>query len=210
MPNMPTNSADEQRGDGKGPRWVGDNLPSLPPELQYAQDLPPKVTDKYVLFFGFDRPEPECCLQQWFPSPFTEADPKTGGQRKFQTSEQYMMYHKALLMKDTEVADKILETQTPAEAKSLGRQVKNFKQEIWDAECDRVVEQGQYLKFDQNEELKKVLLGTGNREIVETSPNDRVWGIGFNTEEAEGRESEWGENRLGKALMRARSRLAGQ
>ncbi len=80
-----------------GPRWIGHSLPSLPPELQYAQDLPPKVTDKYVLFFGFDGPEPECCLQQWYPSPFTESDPKTGGTRHFRTSEQYMMYHKALL-----------------------------------------------------------------------------------------------------------------
>lgn len=207
---MPTKHEDGQRGDGKGPRWIGDNLPSLPPELQYAQDLPPKVTDKYVFFFGFDRAEPECCLQQWFPSPFTEADPTTGGERKFQTSEQYMMYHKALLMKDTEIADKILDTQTPAEAKTLGRQVKSFKQEVWDAECDRVVEQGQFLKFGQNEELKKVLLGTGGREIIETSPNDRIWGIGFNTEEAEGRESDWGENKLGEALMRARKRLGGQ
>lgn len=207
---MPTNPNDEAQGDGKGPRWVGDSLPSLPPELQYAQDLPPKVTSKYVFFFGFDRPEPECCLQQWFPSPFTEEDPKTHGTRHFKTSEQYMMYHKALLMGDAEVADQILATETPAEAKSLGRAVKNFKQEIWDAECDRVVEQGQYLKFEQNEELKKVLLGTGGREIVETSPNDKVWGIGFNTEEAEGRESEWGENRLGKALMRARKRLGGE
>lgn len=35
-------------------------------------------------------------------------------------------------------------------------------------------------------------------------------GIGFNTEEAEGKEVEWGENRLGKALMRARKRLGGK
>lgn len=204
---MPTKPEDESRGDGKGPRWVGDNLPSLPPELQYAQDLPPKVTDRYVFFFGFDRPEPECCLQQWYPSNFTEQDPETGEKCDFQTSEQYMMYHKARLMSDTEVAEQILTTQSPAEAKHLGRKVKNFKQDIWDAACDRVVEQGQYLKFGQNADLKKVLLDTGGREIVETSPNDRVWGIGFNTEEAEGRESEWGDNRLGKALMRARERL---
>lgn len=196
--------------DGKGPRWVGDALPDLPPELQYAQDLPPKVTDKYVLFFGFDGPEPECCLQQWYPSPFIERDPQpgTGGsERHFKTSEQYMMYHKALLMNDRDVAEEILSSTTPAEAKSLGRKVQNFDQRVWDNNCDRVVEQGQYLKFSQNDGLKEVLLGTGEREIVETSPNDRVWGIGFNSEDAVGKESEWGENRLGKALMRARERI---
>lgn len=198
---MPTDPKLEAAGDGKGPRWVGDNLPSLPPELQYAQDLPPKVTDKYVFFFGYDRLEPECCFQQWYPSPFHEDG------KHFETSEQYMMYHKALLMNDSAVAEKILSVKTPAQAKTLGREVKNFKQEIWDNNCDRVVEQGQYLKFKQNGQLKEVLLGTEQREIVETSPNDRLWGIGFNTEEAEVHVEEWGENKLGKALMRARERL---
>ncbi|EME46059.1 hypothetical protein DOTSEDRAFT_22171 [Dothistroma septosporum NZE10] len=170
--------------DGKGPRWIGDDLPDLPKELQYAQDLPPKVTDKSVFFFGFDRPEKECCLH-----------------------EQYMMYHKALLMGDEEVAAKVLEADTPAKAKKLGREVKNFKQETWDKNCDEVVEEGNFLKFSQNEDLGKVLLGTGVRQIVETSPNDRLWGIGFNTDDAEGNEREWGENKLGKALERARERL---
>ena len=63
------------------------------------------------------------------------------------------------------------------------------------------------MKFSQNEELKEVLLGTGDRQIIETSPNDRLWGIGFNSEEAEGNESNWGENKLGKALERVRGML---
>ncbi|USW49289.1 Putative YbiA-like superfamily protein [Septoria linicola] len=187
--------------DGKGPRWIGDNLPDVPKKLQYAQDLPPKVTDKYVLFFGYDRPEPECALQQWYPSPF-KADGK-----EFHTAEQYMMYHKALLMNDEEVAEKIAQADTPAKAKQLGREVKNFKQEIWDQMCDKVVEEGSYQKFKQNEKLGKILLGTGDRQLVETSPNDRLWGIGFNSDEAEGNEDQWGENKLGKALERARERL---
>lgn len=199
----------EKDSDGKGPRWIGDNLSSLPASLQYAQDLPPKVTERYVFFFGFDGPEPECALQQWYPSPFTEKDAQTGEEKHFKTSEQYMMYHKALLMHDEEVAERILAAETPGEAKGLGREVRDFDQQVWEENCDRVVEEGQFLKFGSSEELKEVLLGTGEREIVETSPNDRFWGIGFNSEEAEGREGEWGQNRLGKALMRARERLRG-
>lgn len=193
-------------GDNKGPRWIGDNKPDLPPELQYAADLPPKVTEKYVLFFGFDRPEPECCFQQWYPSEFIEKDDK-GRERHFKTSEQYMMFHKALVMGDEEVADKILQTQTPAEAKGLGREVRNFQEEKWMKNCDQVVEQGNYLKFSQNEKLKEVLLGTKDKEIVETSPNDKFWGVGFNSEDALDHIDEWGENRLGKCLMKARDRL---
>ncbi|KAF2773380.1 hypothetical protein EJ03DRAFT_371303 [Teratosphaeria nubilosa] len=124
--------------DGKGPRWVGDNLPSLHPEIQYAQDLPPKVTDKY---------------------------------------------HKALIMGDTEIADQTLAAETPAEAKALGR------------------------KSGQNKVLGQTLLGTANHVIVETSPNDRLWGVGFNSEHALGHIDEWGENELGQALMRVRDRL---
>lgn len=156
--------------DGKGPRWIGDSLPSLPPELEYAQSLPPKVTEKYVLFFGFEGPEPECCLQQWYPSPFTQADGK-----KFHTAEHFMMYHKALLMGDEEIAQQTLDCKTPAEAKALGRKVSGFDQRKWDARCDGIVEEGNYLKFSQDERMKQVLLGTEDRKIVETSPNDRLW-----------------------------------
>ena len=198
---------DEQDNDGKGPRWVGDALPNLPPELQYAQDLPPKITDKFVLFFGYDRPEPECALQQWYPSEFTEQDSKTGRERRFKTSEQYMMYHKALLMGDQEVAEQILRVDNPGEAKGLGRKVRNFDQDKWNENCDRVVEEGSFLKFSQDAKLKETLLGTGEREIVETSPNDRFWGVGFNSDDALDHVDEWGENKLGKALMRARERL---
>ena len=190
-----------------GPRWVGDNLPSLPASLQHAQDLPPKITPQYVLFFGYDGPEPECCLQQWYSSPFIEKDNKTGKERQFHTSEQYMMYRKALLMSDNSVAEEILAAKTPGEAKALGRKVRNFDQSVWNENCDRVVEEGNFLKFGQDERLKNILLRTGERDIVETSPNDRFWGVGFNSEEALEHVDEWGENRLGKALMRARERL---
>ena len=39
------------------------------------------------------------------------------------------------------------------------------------------------------------------------SPNDRIWGIGFNSEDAMDHQDEWGANRLGKALMKVRDKL---
>lgn len=110
-------------------------------------------------------------------------------------------------MGDTEIADQTLAAATPGEAKTLGRKVRGFDQEKWNEHCDRIVEEGQYLKFGQNKDMGKVLLGTGNREIVETSPNDKLWGVGFNSDDALDHISEWGENKLGKALMRAREKL---
>ena len=78
-----------------------------------------------------------------------------------------MMYHKSLLMGDEETASKIIAALHPSEAKLLGRQVQNFNQDKWNANADKVVEEGNYFKFSQNEELKQVLLKTGDKEIVE-------------------------------------------
>lgn len=82
-----------------------------------------------------------------------------------------------------------------------------FNQAKWDTSCDDIVEKGNYLKFSQNENLKKILLNTGDKVIVEASPSDRIWGIGFDAENAEGNESDWGKNKLGEALMRVRKQL---
>ncbi|KAL2131566.1 hypothetical protein VTI74DRAFT_4890 [Chaetomium olivicolor] len=56
--------------------------------------------------------------------------------------------------------------------------------------------------------LKELLLRTGDRELVEASPMDRIWGIGFGAARAGtvGRER-WGLNLLGKALMAVRGEL---
>jgi len=55
--------------------------------------------------------------------------------------------------------------------------------------------------------MRGVLLGTGDRELAEAARRDRVWGIGYNAEEAEVNRENWGENRLGRALMCVRERL---
>lgn len=99
-----------------------------------------------------------------------------------------MMHQKALLFSDHEIAAKILKTTVPKEQKALGRLVSNFSQEIWEANRERIVEEGSYFKFkygkDEGEgkkdgiSLKMKLLGTGEREIVEASPRDRIWGVG--------------------------------
>ncbi|TPX16577.1 uncharacterized protein E0L32_003871 [Thyridium curvatum] len=53
--------------------------------------------------------------------------------------------------------------------------------------------------------LRARLLATGGRELVEASPFDRVWGIGYREEHAEGvGREDWGENLLGRALMEVR------
>jgi hypothetical protein len=95
----------------------------------------------------------------------------------------------------------------PRRAQSLGRQVANFSQLMWEQHRERVVFLGNYYKFRSDEGLRALLLGTGERELVEASPRDRVWGVGFSAAvlgQGEVRREEWGLNLLGQALMRVR------
>ena len=76
-----------------------------------------------------------------------------------------MIYWKALVMGDDETAEKILAASGPAEAKALGREVRNFDQTLLDENCDRVVEKENLLKFQQDQKLQDILLGTGDGMI---------------------------------------------
>ena len=114
-------------------------------------------------------------MSQWYDSPFTAPPPKgakASGDMTFLTNEQYMMYHKAVVFKDTELADKIMLESKPRAQKALGRKVKNYTDKGWKANRERVVEDGNWWKFTRakGDSLKMKLLETGNRELVEVSP----------------------------------------
>lgn len=122
--------------------------------------------------------------------------------------EQFMMYQKALIMKDHETADKIMRTDSPKLIKQLGREVKNFDNKLWDEVKYDVVKRGVFAKFKQNEHLAKELLDIECEQFVEASPFDRIWGIGFNEYTAlKVSESKWGQNLLGKIITEVRDEL---
>ncbi|GFZ49587.1 hypothetical protein JCM24511_07707 [Saitozyma sp. JCM 24511] len=130
---------------------------------------------QHVLFYDHEihagNPFELAVFSQWFPSPFV--DPLHPGVT-FATAEHYMMYRKA-----------------------LGDQ--NFSRLEWQKHADDVVERANYLKFGQNADLMAVLLATGEAIMVEASPVDRIWGIGFSADEARGKEEQWGANRYAEA-----------
>ncbi|KAL2270870.1 hypothetical protein VTJ83DRAFT_241 [Remersonia thermophila] len=162
-------------------------------------------------------------LSQWYPCAFTDdEDPSI----VYRTAEHYMMYHKALLFSDTAVAQEIMAGgKHPRKVKELGRKVANFDEETWNARREEIVRKGNLLKFTRpanpgdgkwtvaaagGKNLRELLLETGDRVIVEASPYDKIWGIGFVEEEAEGARERWGLNLLGKALIEVRAELRGQ
>lgn len=174
----------------------------------------PKEDETSPIYFW--RPHEEHgYLGQWYSSPFTTpspVDPISSPQITFPNCETYMMYHKAILFNDIEMAEQILlSALDPKEVKALGRQVRDFNDEVWKRERFDIVTEGNRLKFTQNKELGRLLKETGGRELVEASPMDRIWGIGFakvnaEKERLQGRKK-WGMNLLGKALMIVREEL---
>ena len=158
---------------------------------------------KYIFFWGHTEKSgmvTKACFSQWYPCKF-HIDGIT-----YFTTEQFMMAQKAILFNDIEIYNKILIAKHPKQYKDLGRKVTNFSESKWDKDKYDIVLKGNIAKFSQNVKLKEFLLNTNNRILVETSPYDRVWGIG-KTADAENIENPYtwnGENLLGFALMEAR------
>lgn len=156
------------------------------------------MKDKYVFFWKTASP-----FSNWHPAKF-EIDGV-----KFHNTEQHMMWSKAVLMNDLDTASKIMATTDPRTIKALGREVKNFKADLWDKVRFDVVYNGCYAKFTQNEKLKKALMETGDKTLVESSPYDKLWGIGLDEENAMKTDpKDWpGQNLLGKVLTKLRDEL---
>lgn len=120
-----------------------------------------------------------------------------------------MMAEKARIFQDFEIRDKILQCTSPGEAKKLGREVKSFDEEHWNDHRFRIVVEGNYHKFSQNEDLKQFLVQTNDRILAEASPVDAIWGIGLAASHDFAKlPSNWrGLNLLGFALMEVRDSL---
>ena len=186
-------------------------MPAGENEPYSVEDLRERVSDgwepKYV-FFWSHRAKGQAlgreCFSQWYPATFVVDG------LLFRTAEHFMMHRKARLFGDEHTAALILDADHPGEAKSLGRMVRDFDEDLWEQSRFKIVVAGSIAKFGQNHELGAYLLGTSPRVLVEASPQDRIWGIGLAEKDRHARRPErWrGLNLLGFALMKARAELA--
>ncbi len=174
------------------------------------EQLQRKQKMKYLYFWGHrlrgDGVITSSCLSQWYPRGFRHEG------QYYPTAEHWMMAEKARLFNDEEMLAKILASATPAAAKKMGRQVRNFDGDVWASRMTSIVAKGSYFKFKEHPDLRAFLLATGNKVLVEASPFDRIWGIGMAKAAAEQvGPAEWkGENWLGWCLMEARDVLRGE
>lgn len=129
---------------------------------------------------------------------------------EFNCAEQAMMAAKASIFRDEEALEKIMATNDPKEQKALGREVKGFKDELWNQVRYEVVLSNNVLKFSQNEELLKFLAMFHEQTIfAEAAPWDKVWGIGLGPDDPRALDIyQWqGENLLGKVIGEIRRNI---
>lgn len=162
---------------------------------------------EYLCFWGHWKQKTgvaKSCLSQWYDAPF-----EAGGVI-YKTAEHYMMAKKAQLFGDIDIATKVIAAAHPRDAKKLGRNIREFNEKIWTEHKFGIVIDGNVAKFGQHPELKKFLLDTGDKVLVEASPTDRIWGVGLAADDpAVENLNLWkGLNLLGFALMEVREQLA--
>ena len=163
-------------------------------------------------------------FSQWHPSVFTAPSylwkndfarelVRHGfpAERVFTTAEQWMMYCKAMVFLDLEIADEIMTTSDPRQIKELGRQVRRFNEDTWNAFRWTIVYLGNKHKFTQDSRLRYALLETAGTTLVEASPYDKIWGIGLRESDLDAQHrSTWnGKNLLGEILTELRVKLMG-
>ena len=123
--------------------------------------------------------------------------PITVDGKKWRTSEHYFQAQKFV---GTPYLEKIRKAFSAREAFQLSRdpKVSRWCRTDWERVKEDVMHKALYCKFTQHTDLRKKLLETADKELIEHTSNDSYWGDGGNGS---------GLNRLGMLLMNVRKEL---
>ena len=114
----------------------------------------------------------------------------------YATSEHYFQAQK-FLPHAPDVAQRVIDANGARGAFETAHRYSARERHDWMIIRDDVMRQALRLKFGDSE-MRRMLLSTEERQLVERSPHDRYWGDGGDST---------GENRLGKLLMELRAVL---
>ena len=120
------------------------------------------------------------------------------GKRLWPTSEHYFQAMKFQSKSDQE---EIRKANSPMLAARMGRDRKRTLRRDWESAKVNVMREALLAKFTQHEDLRQLLLSTGDAKIIEHTANDDYWGDG-----GDGR----GKNMLGRLLAELRTTLRTQ
>lgn len=116
----------------------------------------------------------------------------------WKTTEHYFQAQK---FEDKAYRKKVANANTPMLSATLGRDRKQKIRRDWESAKDNVMKKAVLAKFSQHEELRELLLSTGEAKLIEHTENDDYWGDG-----GDGK----GKNKLGQILMAVRAELANE
>ena len=111
------------------------------------------------------------------------------------TSEHYFQAQK---FRDKTHQEEIRRVKSPMEAARMGRSRKRPLRKDWESIKDQVMRTAVLAKFTQHDDVRALLLSTGNAKLVEHTTNDSYWGDGGDGS---------GKNMLGRILMEVREQL---
>jgi N-glycosidase YbiA len=115
--------------------------------------------------------------------------------KRWPTSEHYFQ---ACKFEDDAYREEIRSEPSPKEAANLGRSRKVKLRSNWESMKDNVMRKAIHAKFTQHEELRTLLLSTGEAPLIEHTANDSYWGDGGDGS---------GKNLLGRLLVELREQL---
>ena len=115
--------------------------------------------------------------------------------RRWPTSEHYFQAQK---FAGTPREEEIRRVRSPAIAARMGRSRKHRLRPDWEKVKDAVMRAAVLAKFRQNDDLRALLLSTGEAILIEHTERDAYWGDGGDGS---------GRNRLGEILMSVRAEL---
>lgn len=119
---------------------------------------------------------------------------------RFDTSEAAYQWEK-FDGSEAEVQDMIFQAPSAHEAFKIAESQKMFRRHDWDAVKVDIMREILVAKAIQHKYVRRKLLATGDRELVEDSWRDNFWGWGFDG---------LGQNMLGKLWMQVRAELRRQ
>ena len=117
------------------------------------------------------------------------------GNKTWPTTEHFFQ---AMKFKDKSAQEKIRKANSPMLAARMGRDRKRTLRRDWESAKVNVMREAVMAKFTQHEELRDMLLDTGDAKIIEHTANDDYWGDGGNGK---------GKNMLGRILVDTRTKL---
>ena len=180
----------------EGKKYTCDNKDEIPAKFSPRNNAT-RTDDKTVIFYGRNSP-----FSNFYPSKFNVASVE------YAHNEMYYQLKKAEHFGDDETAKRILRSQDPYDCYRAGCRVKGFDLAEWEKVESDVMLHGAQAKFQQNQDLRKMLLDTDTKELAE-SCKDETWGTGIplGAGGAFDKKSWTGQNKLGVVLMLVRDRV---